>query len=123
MGSCCAARETGGTRFERLRRAHALYQALRAVPFIARAEEELAQCHLPADPAKKQQPVLALTSRETEVAHLVGKGLSNPEIAAELFISRKAVEYHLGNIYAKCGLQGRQELRRFVERWRQPAAA
>jgi Bacterial regulatory proteins, luxR family len=37
--------------------------------------------------------------RQTEVAHLVGKGLSNPEVAAELFISRKAVEYHLGNIY------------------------
>jgi DNA-binding CsgD family transcriptional regulator len=52
----------------------------------------------------------------------VGKGLSNPEVAAELFISRKAVEYHLGNIYAKCGLQGRQELRRFVDQWRQPAA-
>ena len=64
--------------------------------------------------------MLALTSRETEVAHLVGKGLSNPEVAAELFISRKAVEYHLGNIYAKCGLQGRQQLRRFVEQWRQP---
>ena len=70
----------------------------------------------------KQQPALALTSRETEVAHLVGKGLSNPEIAAELFISRKAVEYHLGNIYAKGGLAGRQELRRFVAQWRQPAA-
>jgi DNA-binding CsgD family transcriptional regulator len=38
-----------------------------------------------------------------------------------MFISRKAVEYHLGNIYAKCGLHGRQELRRFVEQWRQPA--
>ena len=74
-------------------------------------------------PAKtQQQTALALTSRETEVAHLIGKGLSNPEIATELFISRKAVEYHLGNIYAKCGLHGRQELRRFVERWRQPAA-
>jgi DNA-binding NarL/FixJ family response regulator len=69
-----------------------------------------------------RRPALALTSRETEVAHLVGKGLSNPEIAAELFISRKAAEYHLGNIYAKCGLAGRQELRRFVAQWRQPAA-
>ena len=106
---------------ERLRRANDLYLALRATPFIARTEEELAACHLPGNPAKKQS-VLALTSRETEVAHLVGKGLSNPEVAAELFISRKAVEYHLGNIYAKCGLQGRQELRRFVEQWRQPAA-
>jgi len=50
-----------------------------------------------------------------------GVGFSNPEVAAELFISRKAVEYHLGNIYAKCGLRGRQQLRRFVEQWGQPA--
>jgi DNA-binding CsgD family transcriptional regulator len=116
-------RRTGDRRgaVERLRRASDLYAALRAAPFVARAEEELAKCHLPGDPAKKR-PALALTSRETEVAHLVGKGLSNPEIGAELFISRKAVEYHLGNIYAKCGLQGRQQLRRFLEQWRQPTA-
>jgi DNA-binding NarL/FixJ family response regulator len=62
-------------------------------------------------------PALALTGRETEVAQLIGKGLSNPEIAAELFISRKAVEFHLSNVYAKCGLQGRQQLRRFVGSW------
>jgi DNA-binding CsgD family transcriptional regulator len=119
-------RSTGQRRpaVERLRRANDLYLALRAAPFIARTEEELAACHLPAGPAQKQQqPVLALTSRETEVANLVGKGLSNPEIAAELFITRKAVEYHLGNIYAKCGVHGRQQLRRFVEQWRQPARA
>jgi DNA-binding CsgD family transcriptional regulator len=117
-------RRTGQRRLavERLRRANDLYRALRAEPFIARTEEELAKCRLPADPARKQQSALALTSRETEVAHLVGKGMSNPEIAAELFISRKAVEYHLGNIYAKCGLRGRQQLRRFVEQWRRPAA-
>ena len=116
-------RRTGQRRpaVERLRRASDLYLALRAVPFIAQTEEELAACRLPVGPAKKHQSVLALTSRETEVAYLVGKGMSNPEIAAELFISRKAVEYHLGNIYAKCGLQGRQQLRRFVEQWRQPA--
>jgi DNA-binding CsgD family transcriptional regulator len=117
-------RRTGNRRdaVERLRRAHDLYLGLRAAPFIARTEEELAACHLPGNPAKTQQPMLALTSRETEVARLVGRGLSNPEIAAELFISRKAVEYHLGNIYAKCGVQGRQQLRRFIERWRQPTA-
>src|SRR5262249_61944016 len=94
--------------------------ARRAVRSLARAEKELAACSLPSQPAATKQAVLALTSREAEVAHLVGRGLSNPEIAAELFISRKAVEYHLGNVYAKCGLRGRQELRRFVEQWRQP---
>ena len=115
-------RRTGQRRLavERLRRANDLYLGLRAAPFVTRTEEELAACRLPASTATKQ-PVLALTSRETEVAHLVGKGLSNPEIAAELFVSRKAVEYHLGNIYAKCGLKGRQELRRYVQQWRQPA--
>jgi len=117
-------RRTGNRRdaVPRLRRAQAVFVGLRAAPFIARTEEELAACDLPGRPASKQ-PVQALTNRETEVARLVGKGLSNPQIAAELFISRKAVEYHLGNIYAKSGLQGRQQLRRFVEQWRQPTAA
>jgi DNA-binding CsgD family transcriptional regulator len=65
--------------------------------------------------------VAGLTTRETEVAHLVGRGLSNPEIAAELFISRKAVEYHLGNIYAKYGIHSRQQLRRLVAQWGEPS--
>jgi DNA-binding CsgD family transcriptional regulator len=139
-------RRTGQRRpaVDQLRRARQEYQALRAAPFLAQAEAELAACHLPASrsgsggrsgsagragsagPAGRGGPAgqpsaLALTSRETEVAHLVGKGMSNPEIAAELFVSRKAVEYHLGNIYAKCGLQGRQQLRRFVGEWARPA--
>lgn len=67
--------------------------------------------------------MLALTSRETEIAHLAGKGLSNPEIAAGLFISRKAVEYHLSNIYAKAGIHGRQQLRRMAGQWHLPATA
>ena len=103
----------------RLRRANTLLLGLRAAPFAVRTEEELAACHLPGSPVKRQSKLM-LTSRETEVAHLVGKGMSNPEVAAELFISRKAVEYQPGNIYAKCGLQGRQQLRRFVGQWRQP---
>jgi DNA-binding NarL/FixJ family response regulator len=75
------------------------------------------QAEEPAADPPAGPPALALTGRETEVAQLIGQGLSNPEIAAELFISRKAVEFHLSNVYAKCGLQGRQQLRRFVGSW------
>jgi DNA-binding NarL/FixJ family response regulator len=116
-------RRTGRRRMavDRLRRANEFYLAVRAAPLLTRTEQELAACDLPTSRAKEQS-VLTLTSRETEVAHLIGKGMSNPEIAAELFISRKAVEYHLGNVYAKCGLQGRRQLRQFVEQWRQPAS-
>jgi DNA-binding NarL/FixJ family response regulator len=106
---------------QRLRRARTLFAALRATPFTERADQELAACHLPRSRAAEKKSYLELTSRETEVAHLVGKGLSNPEIAAELFISRKAVEYHLGNIYAKYGIHSRQELRRLVGQWRAAA--
>ena len=44
-----------------------------------------------------------MTDRETEVARLIEQGMTNAEIAAELFITPKAVEYHLGNIYASWG--------------------
>jgi DNA-binding CsgD family transcriptional regulator len=108
---------------ELLGRARGLFADLRATPFTARADQELAACRLPRSRAAEKKSYLELTSRETEVAHLVGKGLSNPEIAAELFISRKAVEYHLGNIYAKYGIHSRQKLRRLVSQWRAAAVA
>jgi DNA-binding NarL/FixJ family response regulator len=45
------------------------------------------------------------------VAVLVAKGYSNPEAASELYVSRKAIEYHLQNIYGKLGISSRRELR------------
>ena len=52
----------------------------------------------------------ALTERERDVARLVAAGRSNPEIAQELFLSRKTIERHVSNVLAKLGARNRAEL-------------
>ena len=51
-----------------------------------------------------------LTASEQRVAELAAQGLSNPEIAQTLFVTRKTIETHLGHVYAKLGISGRGEL-------------
>ena len=59
--------------------------------------------------------IRSLTERELEVARLVVDRRTNPEIAAELFLSIKTVETHLRNIFAKLGASSRVEVARIIE--------
>ena len=51
-----------------------------------------------------------LTASERRVAELAAEGLSNPEIAQALFVTRKTVETHLGRAYRKLGITSRTRL-------------
>ena len=92
------------------RHAHDLYRGAGAQPYLRRVESHLSESGI-REHAVKDQSSLSLTEREQDIAALVVKGMTNREVAAELYISTKAVEYHLRNIYGKLGVSSRGELR------------
>ncbi|MGQ4601159.1 LuxR C-terminal-related transcriptional regulator [Nocardia sp. R6R-6] len=59
---------------------------------------------------RAERAVDELTPQEKTVAELVARGMSNREVAAELFVSTKTVQYHLTRIYSKLGIRSRGEL-------------
>jgi DNA-binding CsgD family transcriptional regulator len=94
---------------EPLRQGLDLARQCGATVLAARAREELVAAG--ARPRRERLTgVEALTPTERRIARLALAGKSNPEIAQDLFVTRKTVEFHLSNAYRKLGIHSREAL-------------
>lgn len=103
-------RRTGrrSTAAARLQTARSLFERMRAQPFLDACDAELAACGLRTPAAGGDG--YGLSPREQAVARLVAAGKSNREVGEELYLSTKAIEYHLSNIFTKLGVHSRHQL-------------
>jgi DNA-binding CsgD family transcriptional regulator len=92
-----------------LRAALTTFEDLAARPWADRAHQEL---RASGETARKRNPttLLQLTPQELQVARFVATGLHNRDVAAQLFLSPRTIEYHLRNVFTKAGVSSRAEL-------------
>jgi DNA-binding CsgD family transcriptional regulator len=93
-----------------LRSAHEIFTAIGSQAFAERARRELLAT---GETVRKRGPAssLALTPQESQIARLAADGQTNPEIGAQLFISARTVEWHLGKVFTKLEITSRRALR------------
>jgi DNA-binding CsgD family transcriptional regulator/tetratricopeptide (TPR) repeat protein len=94
-----------------LRAAIEAFEGFDAVVWAERARTEL---RASGETARKRDPstLSQLTPQELQVARLVADGLSNKEVAAQLFLSPRTIDAHLRNVFGKLGLKSRTQLAR-----------
>jgi ATP/maltotriose-dependent transcriptional regulator MalT len=94
---------------EQLRTAGARFAEMGAVAFAGRADRELLAT---GETARKRtiETTDELTPHEARIARMARDGASNQDIATELFVSRKTIEYHLHKVFSKLGITTRQQL-------------
>jgi DNA-binding CsgD family transcriptional regulator len=92
-----------------LRSALESFRAMGAVPWAERAEAEL---RASGETARNRDLSTAeqLTAQELQIARLVAEGLTNKEIAAQLYLSPRTVDYHLRKVFTKLGITSRAKL-------------
>ena len=95
---------------EQLRSAYQMFVTIGMEAFAERARRELMAT---GERVRKRRAETRhdLTPQEEQIARLARDGFANPEIGAQLFISAKTVEWHLGKVFAKLGINSRRELR------------
>jgi DNA-binding CsgD family transcriptional regulator len=92
-----------------LERAHRLFSDLGADPYVQACATELAGLQITAATGSPAA-LLGLSRSELAVARLVASGLTNREVASQLYVSVKTVEYHLRNSYIKLDITSRRAL-------------
>jgi DNA-binding CsgD family transcriptional regulator len=92
-----------------LGRAYQIFDSIGAAAFAERARIELRATGGHARQSAVAMPD-TLTAQEALIARLAGEGASNPEIAAQLFISPATVAYHLRKVFTKLGISSRSQL-------------
>jgi DNA-binding CsgD family transcriptional regulator len=96
---------------DQLRRAHTLFSDFGMEAFAERARAELSATGAHTLKRTTGAPDV-LTVQEALIARLASAGTTNPQIAAQLFISPATVAYHLGKVFAKLGINSRSQLAR-----------
>ena len=87
------------------------FEALGAEPWAERARLELrasGQTAMRGDPRARGQ----LTAQELQVAQFVARGLTNRDVAAQLYLSPRTIDFHLRNVFRKLGIASRAQLAR-----------
>jgi len=94
---------------EHLRVALTAFEQLGAVPWAERARAEL---RVSGETSRRRDPSTLdqLTPQELQIVRFVGEGATNREVAAQLFLSPRTIDYHLRNIFAKLNISSRAEL-------------
>ena len=86
-----------------------MFEQLRVSRWEERARSELRASgettHKP-DPSSRDR----LTAQELQIARMVASGMSNPDVAGQLFLSPRTIDYHLRKVFTKLGITSRAEL-------------
>ena len=93
------------------RAALATFEVFGAEPLAERARAEL---RATGESARKRDPstIDQLTPQELQIARFVAQGLSNKEVAAQLFLSPRTIDAHLRKVFTKLGITSRTQLAR-----------